>query len=332
MNRNSYSQFFNYSNRVYKFLLLLLIVCASTFLFAESNRQIGNVLIIIPKDAKPYQSIVSSLKRELIVKHRKESVRVLNLGSWNSSSRKKLEGNRLIITLGAQSLDYYLRSTLRTPFIASFITEAAFSTLITKNKRRGLISKKYVGGISLEQPSRRIISLVKLIQKKIKSIGVVLGPNTFSKYSLLDKQVRGQLGGVLKVAHIRSRDNPVNRLRNVFKQSQLVIIIPDKARFNRNLARWVVTLSYKHKVPVISYSKKYAEAGALISLYSEPDQIGRQTAGMLVSYLQSPNIKPLILSPPRYFQIAINQSVRQAFGLNLPDEDTLLRQLYRAER
>ncbi|MCK5904625.1 MAG: hypothetical protein KAG86_05015, partial [Gammaproteobacteria bacterium] len=155
---------------------------------ADASRQIGDILIIVPKNVNPYQMIVNSIKRELTLKGRKESIQVLNLGS-RTSSDKILQGNRLVITLGAKSLDYYLKSGIRTPFIASFITEGAFSTLISRIKGRQLISKKYVGGVSLEQPPHRIISLVKLIQKKVKSIGVVLGPNTLGKYAQLRRQV-----------------------------------------------------------------------------------------------------------------------------------------------
>lgn len=339
MNINRYSHLLKHSCGVCKYLLLLSLICVSALLFiaetraeirANTNRQIGNILIIVPKNTNPYLMIVNSIKRELILKGRKESVQVLNLGS-RTSSDKIQQGNRLVITLGAKSLDYYLNSGVRTPFISSFITDGAFSTFITKNPRRRNISKRYVGGISLEQPLYRIVSLMKLIKKNVKSIGVVLGPNTLAKRSLLRRQIQRQVGGVLNVANIQYRDNPVNKLRAIFKKSQLVLVIPDKASFNRSLAHWVVTLSYKHKVPVFSYSKKYADAGALISLYSDPEQIGRQTANMLMSYLQTPRIKPLKIIPPKYFQIAINQSVSQAFGLKLPHTETLLRQLYKVE-
>lgn len=330
MIKKDYLPFSMNRSRAVKYILLLCLVCLSAFLFADVNRQTGDTLIIIPNNTAPYRMIINSIRHELALKNQRVKLQVLNISS-RASSRKMLEGNRLVITLGAKSLDYYLNSGAKTPFISSFITEGAFAALISKKQIGGLVARKYVGGISLEQPLKRIVSLVRIIQKKIKSIGVVLGPNTLRKQSSLRQQIHRQIGGKLNVANISSKDHPVNKLRKIFQKSQMVIVIPDKASFNRTLARWVVTLSYKHKVPVISYSKKYADAGALISLYSDPTQIGRQTAKILMSNLHVPTIKALKLSPPRYFQIAINKSVSKAFGLKLPSEDVLLRQLYKTE-
>jgi len=313
-------------SRFYSYLVILLI-CVSNLSFAKSKRQIGDILIIIPNSAMPYKIIVTNIRRELRRKHRGERVNVLNL-SAKSFSGTILKGNRLVVTLGAKSLDFYLKSGINTPFISSFITEGAFAKLVIDNPQKNIIARRYVGGISLEQPVYRLVSLVKKLQGNIKSIGVVLGPNSNIKFPSLRRQIQRQLGSVLNVANIHRNDNPVKKLRQIFKRSQLVLVIPDKARFNRSLAHWVVTLSYKYKVPVISYSKKYTQAGALISLYSEPEQIGRQTAEMIIAYLHAPKAKPLKLNVPRYFQIAINHSVSQAFGLKLPKEDMLLHWLY----
>lgn len=134
----------------------------------------------------------------------------------------------------------------------------------------------------------------------------------------------------MHLADIKPNDNPLKKLRQVFHDSQVVIIVPDKADFNRNLARWVVTLSYKYKVPVISYSKKYADAGALISLYSQEKEIGKQTAELALAYIKSSRLSLRLLAP-KYFQVHINQSVNKALGLKLPSNEILVKSLYTAE-
>lgn len=315
----------------YKSLLFLMLLCACASLFADHEVKTNKILIIIPKQASPYQTIVNSIKKEFIINKRKEQIQVLNIGANRPSHKTLLSGNKLVITLGAKSLNYYLNSATNTPFLSSFITESAFLSITTNSNRRHFLRNKFTGAISIEQPLHRVVSLVKLLQRNIEYVGVVLGPNTYKKRFSLDRQVRKQVNGVLNVAAINYQDNPVKKLRAIFRRSELVVVIPDKSSFNKSLAHWIVTLSYKHKVPVISYSKKYAEAGALISLYSEPRQIGKQTAQMAQSYLRKPRSTSLIMTSPRYFQIAINQSVSQAFGLKLQTKQALLRRLYSLE-
>lgn len=313
----------------YLFMAFILLFSINGYVPAYSQSNNKNVLIIIPEQKKSYEEIVNSIKREFLNERWSGKIRVLNLRGASNSHHALLKGNRLVIPIGAKSVDYYLAKKIKTPFLASFITESAFSTLSQKHKRQGNQMHHFIGGVSLGQPSYRLASLVKLIKQDIKSVGVVLGPNTIKKWSELQRQII-KIGATLNVADIQSYENPVKKLRKVFHNSQVVIVVPDKADFNRSLARWIVTLSYKYKIPVISYSKKYAEAGALISLFSREKDIGKQTAELALSYLRYSKGSPKLIAP-KYFQVHINQSVNKALGLNLPSNEVLVRKLYSVE-
>lgn len=305
---------------VLKYLALLLLslsVCVN----ATNNNE--GIIIITPSQAKPYQIIVNSIKKEFINKKFQEKIRVLNLNILKKSPQRYLKGNRLIIPIGTKALNFYLKADTKTPFVAGFTTESAFSSLSSKAQVK--IKKYFVGGVSLDQPSRRLAHLAKFIKPDITSIGALLGPNSKTKNNDIRRQ-SAHVGSNINIVNIRTSDNPVSKLRNVFQKSQVFIVFPDKANFNRKLARWVIALSYKHQVPVISYSKKYTDAGALISLFSEPQQIGKQTAEIALAYLHHSSL-PRKLVPPKYYNLAINKSVKQALNLSFPSKSELLRKL-----
>jgi len=311
------------------FLMLLMFLCISNIVFAFTQSDNKKILIVIPDQMEPYTGIVNSIKKELAKKEWSGKINVLNLQALSGSNGQLLKDNNLIIPIGAKSVDYYISKEINTPFLASFITESAFSTLSEKANRQGKRIHHFIGGVSLEQPPHRLVSLVELIGTDIKSVGVVLGPNAIKKRDDIQGQIE-RIGGLLHVADIKLHDNPLKKLRQVFQQSQVVIVVPDKADFNRNLARWVVTLSYKYKVPVISYSKKYADAGALISLYSQGKEIGKQTAELALAYINNSRSSSRLVAP-KYFQVHINQSVNKALGLKLPHNEVLLKKLYTSE-
>jgi len=106
-----------------------------------------------------------------------------------------------------------------------------------------------------------------------------------------------------------------------------LILFPDRAKFNNSISRWVLTLSAQYQIPVISYSKKYANAGALASIFSTSTQIGDQTAEMMISFLKNSRNKPKKLVDPKYFDIHINKSVENALGLTLPSKFELLNKI-----
>ncbi len=311
------------------FLIFFMLICVSNTVHALIQNDDKQILIVIPSQIKPYTGIVNSIKIELIEKKWVGKINVLNLDYLSDANEQLLKGNNLIIPIGARSVDYYLSKEINTPFLASFITESAFLKLSEKANRKGKRMRNFIGGISLEQPPHRLVSLVNLIDENIKSVGVVLGPNTIRKRDDIRKQIEKK-GRVLYLAEIKPYENPLKKLRRIFRNSQVVIIVPDKAEFNRNLARWVVTLSYKYKVPVISYSKKYVDAGALISIYSQENEIGKQTAELALAYIKKSKFS-LRLLPPKYFQVYINQSVSKALGLSLPSDEILLKKLYTSE-
>ena len=306
---------------VIKYLTLFLLLLVSVCVNATNNNE--GIIIITPSQTKPYQTIVNSIKKEFINKKFQEKIKVLNLNILKKSPQRYLKGSKLVIPIGTKALDFYLKTNTKTPFVASFTTESAFSSL--SSKAQAIIKKYFVGGVSLDQPSRRLAYLAKFIKPDVTSIGALLGPNSKIKNNDIRRQ-SAHVGSSINIVNIRTSDNPVSKLRNVFQKSQVFIVFPDKANFNRKLARWVIALSYKHQVPVVSYSKKYADAGALISLYSEPQQIGKQTAEIALAYLRHSSL-PRKLAPPKYYNLAINRSVKQALNLSFPSKSELLRKL-----
>ena len=48
-------------------------------------------------------------------------------------------------------------------------------------------------------------------------------------------------------------------------------------------AKWILQLSYRYRVPVIAYSMAYLNGGALAAIYSSPENVGRQTADLIIA-------------------------------------------------
>jgi ABC-type uncharacterized transport system substrate-binding protein len=302
-------------------LIFLVIVCS-----AHAASKQDDIIIIVPHKKEPYLSIINSIQRDLRSQKNLNSM-VFDLQFLRNNPQKYLNNKKLVISIGTKAIDFYLSSNFNSPFIISLTTKSALTAITSKTKKNLSTHRSFVGGISLDQPPRRYAKLAKLIKPKITSIGVALGPISRFKKESIDKKLK-QIGAKVNIVNIAYKDNPVKKLRTLFQNNQLVVVFPDKAEFNRSLARWVISLSYKYQVPVISYSKKYADAGALISLYSTPTQIAKQTTEMAVSYLQH-GLKPKLLLTPKYFDIRINQSVNQALEINLLGKTELLRRLNR---
>ena len=101
-------------------------------------------------------------------------------------------------------------------------------------------------------------------------------------------------------------------------------LINNAAIINRNTARNILLTTYRHKIPVITFSAAYVRAGALAAVYSSADQIARQTAEMIGRSLSTGIYS---LESAKYFSISINDSVAKALNIQTISEDVATKRL-----
>lgn len=178
--------------------------------------------------------------------------------------------------------------------------------------------------VVIDQPLSRSLTLGKLLMPEAKSASTVFGPiSVASKPQLIDAAKRE--GIALFHAELNSGDNPIGVLAPLVKKADFFMVIADRAVFNRSVAKWLLYLSFRQKVPVIGFSKSYTEAGALASVFSSPENIGRHGGELTSSLLSSGDVESWRIHYPVYYTIEINQEVARALDILVPDYPTLYR-------
>ena len=114
-------------------------------------------------------------------------------------------------------------------------------------------------------------------------------------------------------------------LQKLLPDTDLLLALPDAAVFNAGTIQLILLSTYRHQRPLIGFSASYTRAGAILSLFSTPRQIGAQAADMLRAALASGRLPPP--QYPREFQVAANPHVARSLGLSLDSEDGLLQRL-----
>lgn len=232
---------------------------------------------------------------------------------------------RLFIALGVESCATLARSRRETPLLCSLLPRASYERILNENGRR---SGAQLSALYLNQPLTRQLDLLRLALPRVQRVGVLWGGESRQHESelLAAAQRRGlQIRGVAL-----RQDEPVyNGLKKVLDDSEVLLALADPQIYNRSSIQNILLTSFRAQVPMQAFSPSYVRAGALLAVYSTPQQIGKQTARMAKSMLQSQS-----LPPPQYpqeFEVDVNEHVARSLGLNL-DERTLSDQLRRKER
>jgi len=283
------------------------------------------VLVVIAQKSPAYEEALAALRTSLAdVSDNEPTLRVMTAAEFSNSGPRatdqKLPG--LVVTLGTDAAAMVLRQKLPAPTYCTFLPQAAYAALTNvSNERHARRSALY-----LDQPLIRQMQLIRLALPIRTRVGVVLGPESRkSEHNL--RQAAVSAGLVLRIEQITDEKHLVGALHRVMDGADVLLAVPDPLVFNRNTAQSVLLTTYRLGKPVVGYSRAYVTAGALLSVYSTPAQIGRQIGEELLA-MRDRSGRPLPAPGyPRYFSVEINERVARSLGIEPDQVEDLSRRL-----
>lgn len=235
------------------------------------------------------------------------------------------QDTRVYLTLGVQALKEVLKANVKEPIVAALIPKSAMERTLGESGKRGGAA---LSALYLDQPLGRQLDLLRLALPEAKRVGLVLGPESLGQQSATVAAIRARgLEPVIGIA--LSAETLFAGLKPALEESDALLALPDALVFNNSTVSSILTSTYRARIPLIAFSPAYVRAGALLCVYSTPQHIGTQAAGMVHGYLRG---NSTVLSQyPAEFSVRVNESVARSLGLSLR-EDQLSDQLRRMER
>ena len=225
---------------------------------------------------------------------------------------------RLVVTVGDAAWQSTASSPKDSPILAVMPQSRAYETMIKRSPRN-------FAAIFVEQPVGRIFNLVSLLKPGDAEVGIVLGAATQDMAPLLQAAANERNQRLL--LETASEGAAVGRvLADVIRGGANVLVaIPDPVVQTANTVQPILLMSYHAGIPVIGYSAAYQRAGAMVSLYSTPEQLARQVSEAVIAWTQGKGLSAI--QEPKYFTVGINTTVARSLGIELPDADTLEQKL-----
>ena len=283
--------------------LLLLMFCGMPF------QAMAAVRLLLADDTPYYRETAISLQRRLHELAPEAIISVhTQLGSWPETD--------ILVSIGSQAL---------TNIRARYPDRAALHLFVTSDFWREQCAHDPGLGnnatVVLDQPPRRLLTLARLLMPQAHTLAVVLGPISRKHGGELESGAAA-LGFKPLTGILDPTDNPITTLSPLVNTAQVAVALPDSADFNRAVAKWLLQLSFRARIPVIGFSRAYADAGALASVYSTPENMGRQGAELVAEQLAQGQLPPGMLHP-RYYTLTTNAAVAGALDIVLPTAEAL---------
>jgi ABC-type uncharacterized transport system substrate-binding protein len=158
---------------------------------------------------------------------------------------------------------------------------------------------------------------------------VVLGKQGADQLPELDRQAKAH-GMALSSAILTSDKKLVETLENVLGEADILLLaFPDANVLSRTTAQSVFMTSYRFRDPVVGYSESLSRAGALLTVYSTPVQIGRQAAELIEKSFDGGKLPAA--QWPQYFSVSVNEHVARSLDISVPPEAVLMKRVQDAE-
>jgi len=187
------------------------------------------------------------------------------------------------------------------------------------------LSRRKISYVYIDQPAGRSLGLVEAAFPAARRVGLVVSAENADTVKTLQQEAARRRVD-LNVEMVASPEEVAPALRGVLPESDVLLLVPDALAMHAGNAQNVLLTTYRYRVPAIGFSAGLSRAGAVVSVFSSPAQIGRQ--GALMASRWKPESGEL---PPAQhaddFSVVFNTYVARSLGVVLPDLGEVRRKL-----
>ncbi|RKZ68101.1 MAG: hypothetical protein DRQ44_04920 [Gammaproteobacteria bacterium] len=182
----------------------------------------------------------------------------------------------------------------------------------------------------MAQPYCRQIPFIKLLNGQWKTIGLL---NSRDKPIDTDaiQQCAKKHGLDTYIVNTTGDEQLKDHIKDVLNHADILLALPDKNIFNSQSVKNILLTSYRHRKPVIAFSRNFVDAGALASIYSSTEQIAQSASELVGQYFKSGQQFKKSVNYPQAFDVSINRQVFRALDLSIPDLDEIKQTLNYSE-
>lgn len=170
--------------------------------------------------------------------------------------------------------------------------------------------------VYLDQPFRRPLSLIRMIWPRADRVGVLLAESEAGSDTGQALHTEASRQGIsLQVEPVADERDLPQALRRLLAQVQVLLLTPDPAVVNELSARLILVSSYRQNIPVVAFSRGLVNAGAVVSVVSDPHDIGREGGLLARHWNPLSGALPAARHATR-FDLALNHRVASSLGVD----------------
>ena len=230
-------------------------------------------------------------------------------------SQQLAEYSDVVLAIATPSAQSLANTTQTTPVIFSAVTDPVSAKLVESREHPG----GNVTGTS-DQSSDAIstqINLIKKVLPKAKTIGILYTQSEPNSVVQKDeaKRLLEEKGFTVVEKTILDSNNVKAAAESLMAEVDMVFVPTDN--IISSTMETVKQVSIKHKVPVFGGSTEMIAVGGLYNYGTNYEELGRQTARMLIRVLKGEKPENIAVELPEKLELHTNQEMADALGIDI---------------
>ena len=230
-------------------------------------------------------------------------------------SQQLAESSDVVLAIATPSAQSLANTTQTTPVIFSAVTDPVSAKLVESREHPG----GNVTGTS-DQSSDAIstqINLIKKVLPKAKTIGILYTQSEPNSVVQKDeaKRLLEEKGFTVVEKTILDSNNVKAAAESLMAEVDMVFVPTDN--IISSTMETVKQVSIKHKVPVFGGSTEMIAVGGLYNYGTNYEELGRQTARMLIRVLKGEKPENMAVELPEKLELHTNQEMADALGIDI---------------
>ncbi|MEZ7594293.1 ABC transporter substrate binding protein [Streptococcus sp. 27098_8_76] len=230
-------------------------------------------------------------------------------------SQQLAESSDVVLAIATPSAQSLANTTQTIPVIFSAVTDPVSAKLVESREHPG----GNVTGTS-DQSSDAIstqINLIKKVLPKAKTIGILYTQSEPNSVVQKDeaKRLLEEKGFTVVEKTILDSNNVKAAAESLMAEVDMVFVPTDN--IISSTMETVKQVSIKHKVPVFGGSTEMIAVGGLYNYGTNYEELGRQTARMLIRVLKGEKPENIAVELPEKLELHTNQEMAEVLGIDI---------------
>lgn len=213
----------------------------------------------------------------------------------------------LLLVIGSSSLS-----------LVKGITDFPIVYLMVPYPEMVIEEQKNITGISMTIPAeKQLQALLKAVPATIGTVGMLYDPKRTGDLVRDARRCAKECKITLLALPVAdSREVPATLIK-LAEKADWYWMVPDRTVLTPQTLDYIFLFSLENRIPILTFSKKYLDLGAVIAVSHDFTDLGKQAGELALRILEGEDVAGIAPEPPRKVAVDVNARAAKMLGVEI---------------